>query len=233
MDDALLLGQSKQQILMRLAALSKAIFVVMGKPDMLVRQCPFAMDRWSELIVGPVQKMLGLDINTYRLTVGILMQYVQEVLKLLNNTWYAGRNWKQFIVLEVQKLTGKLGYLAKSATWIFHLISHLYTLIVHALSENKRLLLEFSRGFREIVISLKTGSFNAPCKDQAKHISFAMKWAAKLVHHSKYKYHINKTMWQEIEFFREKLHPSSGIFWETPIAHTRYHKHARVGVYLQ
>ena len=26
-------------------------------------------------------------------------------------------------------------------------------------------------------------------------------------------------MRQEIEFFHEKLHPSSGIFWETPIAH--------------
>ena len=46
-----------------------------------------------------------------------------------------------------------------------------------------------------------------------------MKRAAKLVHHSKYKYHINKTMQQEIKFFRKKLHPSSGILWETPIAH--------------
>ncbi len=46
-----------------------------------------------------------------------------------------------------------------------------------------------------------------------------MKRAAKLVHHLKYKYHINKTMRQEIEFFRVKLHPSSGILWETPIAH--------------
>jgi hypothetical protein len=26
-------------------------------------------------------------------------------------------------------------------------------------------------------------------------------------------------MQQEIEFFHEKLHPSSGIFWKTPIAH--------------
>ena len=70
-DDALLLGWSKQQILMRLAALIEAIFVVMGKPDTLIRQCPLAMDKWSELIVGPVQTMLGLDINTYRLTIGI------------------------------------------------------------------------------------------------------------------------------------------------------------------
>ena len=70
-DDALLLGWSKQQILMRLAPLIEAIFVVMGELDTLVRQCPLAMDKWSEQIVGPVQTMLGLDITTYRLTVGI------------------------------------------------------------------------------------------------------------------------------------------------------------------
>jgi hypothetical protein len=127
MHDALLLGWSKQQILMRLAALIEAIFVVMGKPDTIVRQCHLAMDKWSELIAGPV---LGLDINTYRLSFSIPMQYVQEVLKLLNNTWHAGQ--KQSIVSEAQKLTGKLEHLAKGATWIFYLLSHLYALIAHA-----------------------------------------------------------------------------------------------------
>ena len=71
-DDALLLGRSKQQILMRLATLVEA-----------------------------------------RLTVGTPMGYVQEVLELLNNTWHVGQ--KQFIVLEAQKLTGKLGHLAEGS----------------------------------------------------------------------------------------------------------------------
>ena len=44
-DDALLLGHSKLQILMKLAALMKAIFVVMGKPDITGRQCPLVMDK--------------------------------------------------------------------------------------------------------------------------------------------------------------------------------------------
>jgi hypothetical protein len=46
-----------------------------------------------------------------------------------------------------------------------------------------------------------------------------MKRAAHLVHHAKFQYNINKTMRQEIEFFREKLLPESNIAWETPIAH--------------
>ena len=71
MDGSLLLGHSKLQILMELVSLIEAIFVVMGKPDTLIRQYPPAMDKWSDLIIGPVQTMLGLRINTYKLTIGI------------------------------------------------------------------------------------------------------------------------------------------------------------------
>jgi hypothetical protein len=46
-----------------------------------------------------------------------------------------------------------------------------------------------------------------------------MKLAAKLVHHAKYRYNMNKIMHREIDFFRKKLQPLSGITWETPIAH--------------
>ena len=57
-DDALLLGRSKQQILMRLATLVEAKVVVMGEPDTLVRQCPLAMDKWFELIVDQSRRCL-------------------------------------------------------------------------------------------------------------------------------------------------------------------------------
>jgi hypothetical protein len=82
-----------------------------------------------------------------------------------------------------------------------------------------RLLLESLREVQDIVLSLKMGIFLGTYKDKAKHISFMVKRAAKLVHHAKYRYKINKTMPQEIEFFCKKLHPLSSIFWETPIAH--------------
>jgi hypothetical protein len=120
-DDALLLGHSKWHIVMKLAALIKTIFIVMGEPDTTVRQCPLAMDKWEELVLGPVQTMLGLVIDTYQLTVGIPSNHANKVLVLLNNTWHCGRN--QFTESEAQKLKGKLGHLTQGATWIFHLIS--------------------------------------------------------------------------------------------------------------
>ena len=136
---------------------------------------------------------------------------------LLNNTWHCGR--KQCTVSKAQKLTGKLGHLAQGATWIFHLLSHLYASIAYALSKIKRLLLESLREFQDIVNSLRKGTYLGTNTNETRHISFAIKRAAKLVHHAKYRCNINKTMRQEIDFFRTKLQPESGITWEMPIAH--------------
>jgi hypothetical protein len=44
-DDALMLALNIDHIKMVLAATIKSIFVVMGKPDVAVRQCPLVMDK--------------------------------------------------------------------------------------------------------------------------------------------------------------------------------------------
>jgi hypothetical protein len=200
-----------------LAALIEAIFVILGKPDTTVCQCPLVMDKWLELVVAPKQRMLGLIIDTNILTIGIPPDYVAEVLDLINTTWHSHR--RCFTVGQAQKLTRKLGHLAEGAHWVFHLLTHLYASIAYALTENKRLLADMSPGFHYICLSLKTGTFPCSAKDQVKHINFAMMKAAHLVHHAKFKYNINKTMLQEIELFRKKLLLESNIAWETPIAH--------------
>ncbi len=120
---------------------------------------------------------------------------------------------------EAQKLTGKLARLAKGANWIFHLLSHLYSSIAYALSKNKRLLTESSAEFQDIVLAIQTNAFVTPCKDLARHTSFAMKRAAKLTHHASYHYNIHKTMRYKIKFLCNRLKPDSGIKWAMPIAH--------------
>jgi hypothetical protein len=202
---------------MVLVAMIEAIFVVMGEPDEQVRQCPLAMDKWRELVISPRQTVLGLIIDTNRLTVSIPIKYRTEVLNLLDSTWHPHR--RRFKVSEAQKLTGKLARLAEGASWVFHLLSHLYSSIAYALSENKRLLSETSQEFRDMILAIQSGTFVTPCKDLARHTSFAMKRAAKMTHHAAYEYNITTTMRAEIEFFRDKLRPDSGVEWETPIAH--------------
>ncbi len=118
----LMLALGVGHIKMVLAAMIKAILVVMGEPDFAVRQCPLAMDKWIEKVIGPKQTMLGLSIDTNRLTAAIPAKYLQEVLNLLNSTWHPNR--LHFKVSGAQKLTGKLAPLAKGAHWVFHLLSH-------------------------------------------------------------------------------------------------------------
>jgi len=144
-NNALMLALDANHMKMVLAATIEAIFIVMGEPDVAVRQCPLAMDKWLELVIGPKQTMLGLIINTNRLTVTIPPKYLQEVLELINSTWHP--NQRFFKVSEAQKLTGKLARLVEEADWVFHLLSHLYSSIAYALSENKRLLTKSSAEF--------------------------------------------------------------------------------------
>jgi hypothetical protein len=89
--------------------------------------------------------MLGLIIDTNRLTIAIPAKYLQEVLDLLNSTWHPNR--RPFKVSKAPKLTGKLAHLAKGANLVFHLLFHLYLSIAYALSKNKRLLTESSAEF--------------------------------------------------------------------------------------
>ena len=105
----------------------------MGKPDTAVRQFPLAMDKWLELVIAPVKKMIKLKIDTNFLMAGIPAKYVAEVLDLINTTWHSC--CCRFTVGEAQKLTGKLGHLAEGSHWVFHLLTHLYSSLAYALTE--------------------------------------------------------------------------------------------------
>jgi hypothetical protein len=59
------------------------------------------------------------------------------------------------MVKEAQELKGKLGHLAKGAN--FHLLTHLYASIAHALSENKEFLTDSSPEFQTLIESLRSG----------------------------------------------------------------------------
>jgi hypothetical protein len=145
----------------------EAIFTVMGKPHDSVRQCPLAMDKWNKLVIGPRQIGLELIIDTNWLTVAIPIKYLTEVRDLLDSAWHPNRCC--FKVSDAQKLTGKLARLAEGANWVFHLLSHLYSSIAYALAENKRLYMESSQEFWDIILSIQTGVFFTSCKDLEQH----------------------------------------------------------------
>ncbi len=179
-NDALTVATSKESMEQVLAALIKAVFVGMGTPDTSVCQRSLAMSKWEKLKVAPIQTMLGLVIDTNRMIVSVADDYIQRVCLLIDSTWHTHR--QRFMVKEAQELTGKLGHLAEGANWVFHLLTHLYASIAYALSENKRFLEDSSPEFQTLIKSLRSGYFFCNVKDQTRHISFAIKQSAKLVH---------------------------------------------------
>ena len=131
-----------------LAAIIEAIFTVCGIPDTAVRQCPLSLEKWLELVVGSIQIIHGLLLDTYKMTVGITDKYIQQVCNLLN-LWDPSKNF--FKVNEMQKLVGKLARLGEGAPWIFKLMSHLYTSLAYALKSNTKLLAKSSTGFKDLI----------------------------------------------------------------------------------
>jgi hypothetical protein len=83
-DDILAAAAFKKYMERLLAATIEAIFIVCGRPDIFVRQCPLSMEKWFELIVGPKQIVLGLIVDTNKMTVGITEDYIQQVRTLLD-----------------------------------------------------------------------------------------------------------------------------------------------------
>jgi hypothetical protein len=52
-DNALMLALKADHMKTVLAATIETIFIIMGEPDVTVRQCPLAMDKGLELVIGP------------------------------------------------------------------------------------------------------------------------------------------------------------------------------------
>jgi hypothetical protein len=215
-DDILMAAVFRANILRLLAATIEGIFLVCGRPDISLRQCPLSLEKWNELIVGPIQIVLGLSLDTNKMTVGITDDYIQQVRTLLQK-WDPSRRF--FNVGDMQKLVGKLARLGEGAPWIYKLMSHLYTSLAFALKSNTELLSRSSNGFKELVNQIKTKNFSGNQSDHQRHIKFAMKEASRMINKHKHKYLVNATMHEELNFISDALSENSGIKFETPIAH--------------
>jgi hypothetical protein len=199
-----------------LAAIIEAIFLVCGTPDVLVCQCPLSLKKWHKLIVGPRQIILGLIIDTNKMTVGMTDEYIQQCRDLLN-LWDQSQRF--FKVGNMQKLVGKLARLGEGALWIYKLMSHLYTSLAFALKSNAELLKKSSREFREIVEQITTKTFSGKQSDYQRHVNFAMKKVAKMVNKHYHLYLVNTTMQDKLILISHALSPDSKIKFKTPIAH--------------
>ena len=197
---------------MTLAAAIQTIFVVMGFPALAFRQCAVAMDKWSLLVVSPIQVLLGLLFNSRDMTVSVTPKYRLETLELLETTW---ANRESFYINELEVLIGKIGRMAQAYRPLYFMMGMLYASSAFALRENDEFLQSTHKGYRKLVAQAKQ---NATTEEDAREIKFAIKEAARMKHHSKRRYRLPKSLKEEIVFLR-KILQANDIRFSTPIAH--------------
>ena len=215
-DDILASAVGRQMMLRLLAAIIEAIFTICGRAMIEHRQCPLSIEKWNELVIGPIQTVLGLTVNTNRMTVGITPEYRQQVADLLANSWPITR--RIFKVHNIQKLVGKIARLGEGAHWIYKIMSHIYTSLAFALKQNELLLRSCSPKFRDIVKKIDAKQFAGSQREMARELKFALKMAAKMVNNHYQVYIINETMREELDFIQQALQHDSKIPFELPIA---------------
>ena len=138
-----------------------------------------SIEKWLELVIGTIQTILGLTVNTNLMTVGITPKYRQQVFNLITEKWPDTR--QIFKVRDIHKLVGKVARLGKGAPWIYKIMSHVYTSLAYALKQNKLLLKECSPKFRDIVSRIERKQFSGNHREFVKELNFALKMASKMV----------------------------------------------------
>ena len=176
-----LLAKVKAYMHQALASGFEATFTIMGHPCPSVRPVPINLDKLKELVVSPLQILLGLIVNTREMIVSISDEFCREVLALLTATWHCRR--ESFTVKELELLVGKLGRIAQAYRPFYFFMSNLYSSLAFALHENQAFLINTSKCFYALIKK------NCVAADE-REINFALSQSAKKVHSCPTKYRI-------------------------------------------
>ena len=98
------------------AAGIEAVFILLSESDITLRQDPILSDKLHELLVAPVNRILGLILDLHHLTISTPPEFIAATVKLLQMTWDPHHH--SFKVKEAEELTGKLNHIVFSAPWL-------------------------------------------------------------------------------------------------------------------
>jgi hypothetical protein len=197
------------------AASIEAIFITLGSDDLTSRQDAVLFDKFEQIPVVWLNRLLGVNINTRRLAVQIPAEYVTKKVAIPKGTWNKGHY--SFIVSDAESITGRLGYIANMSPWLSFVTSFFHVSIARALAAEQAYPIVKSRDFCDILRAEKKGLKNAsdiaqgagaessvssarlpgtPSQHDAemRYRCFAVSNTAKKVHHSRTIFLITKSM---------------------------------------
>ena len=205
-----------------IAAGIEAIFLVLSPSNLTERQDPISWDKLIEMVISYLNRILGTEINTRTLMVRTPHDYVQETTSILQRHWHSKR--KSFVLIEIEKLVGRLGHIANTAPWLQFLMSHVYTSIAFALKHAEHHLVNTQRDFCTLLkvskrkLHREDDSTNREHALTNRHVTFAQSQVARKVHHTKKKFYINATLRLELRLITSAL-SATWISLERPIGH--------------
>jgi hypothetical protein len=132
----------------------KAIFILLGGSNIALCHDPISWDKLHELLVAPVNRVLGLILNLCCTTAGSLPDIIASTINLLRSTWAPHR--QSFKVKEAEELTGKLNHIAFGTPWLKYFLGNIYSSLAAALRLNKLHLVRTSSRFNDALCEIRT-----------------------------------------------------------------------------
>ena len=195
------------------AAGIEAIFILLGESDLTQRQDPIAWDKLLDMMIAPVNRILGLTINTCLLTISVSPDFITDVITILQTTW--GQHRRTFVASEAEVLTGKLNHIGFGAPWLKFLLGHIYSSLAHALRWNKAHLIRTSHSFR---CALKAARTAPVSPDGDRQHAFHSGNSARMVHHSNRQHFIDRNTARDLRMIERALGANT-LLKACPIAH--------------
>ena len=191
----------------------ESIMIILSKSDLEKRQDPISWEKLLKMVIYFKDKVLGNYIDTRKMTIQTPQEYIDKVVKLMDDKWNQER--RTFKVKEAKMLAGQLTHIANTSLWLKHIPAHVYTSITAGLSTNKIILVHTSKSFRDQLKIAKNALLDNIGEMEQ---SFTIPETVWKVQNFRKPHVISKTLKDELRLVREAL-SRKYIVKFTPIAH--------------
>ena len=150
-------------------------FLLLGYPDPS-QQDTVSFDKLEDMVISYYNRILGTMINTRCIDVETHPEFVAATKTLLKDKW--NRSRRQWIIKDLQVLTGKLHHISDTSLWLKFLMSHMYMPTACALKCTYKHLIHTNSQYRNMLkqtIAKETSNM---------HQSYALSESAKTLHSS-------------------------------------------------
>ena len=196
-----------------MAASLDSCFTIFGDSESTIR-CSISEEKYESMVCSPINSLLGLEIDTHRLTVAI----TKEKIHVMNQKVKAfHKSRKRFLIKEGVELLGTLEFAACYSPWFRHLFISLRQSINVSLSQAQNAV-KNSEYFVKMVHQMSLfAEHDIDRKNQ--YLRYVDKALAKKAYSSKVNVNITRAMRNDFDIIHEITTEENFHLWRTPIAH--------------